>query len=66
MADKLTKKQAGQLGGLATVRKHGTDYMREIGRRGAVTLWKRYGLLPYQVSGWALVHKDTGEVKAVW
>lgn len=62
----MTKAQAGQLGGQATARKYGAEYMREIGRRGAATLWQRYGLRPYQVSGWALVRKDTGEVKAVW
>ncbi len=54
----MTKQQAGRLGGLATVQKHGRDYMVEIGKRGAKALWERYHLLPYQTSKYILVRKE--------
>lgn len=59
------RRQAGKLGGLATVKKYGVGYMAEIGARGAKTLWLRYNLLPYQLAKYALVDRATGEVKAV-
>jgi hypothetical protein len=40
--------------------------MRAIGKKGAAALWGRYRLHPWQLNGWALVSKDTGEVKATW
>ena len=60
-----SKAEAGRLGGLATVAKHGREHMAAIGRRGAATLWERYNLLPYQLSKLALVSRETGEVKAI-
>jgi len=30
----MTKQEAASLGGRATVKRHGVDYMRELGRRG--------------------------------
>lgn len=61
-----TKQKAGRLGGLATVKRHGREHMQAIGKRGAETLWRRYRLRPYQLSKWALVDHETGEVKAIW
>ena len=59
------KKQASRLGGLATVARHGREYMREIGRRGAAVTWSRYRLAPVGTSDLALVNRQTGEVKAL-
>lgn len=60
------RRQAGRLGGLATVAKYGRDHMRTIGKRGAAELYRRYTLAPAGVSGWALVDRITGKVKATW
>ncbi len=61
----MDKREAGRLGGLATVEKYGHDHMSEIGKKGAEVLYKRYALRPYQLTKFALVDRDTGEVKAV-
>ena len=45
--------QAGRMGGLATLRRHGRGHMQAIGKKGAAALW-------------ALVSRSTGEVKAMW
>lgn len=68
MAEKLviTKAQAGRLGGLATVAKHGPAHMAAIGRRGAAALWARYDLAPAGLTGWALIERETGAVKCTW
>lgn len=62
----MNKSEAGSLGGQATVRKHGLEHMREIGRRGAEALWKRYHLHPVRLSKWALVNRETGEFIKLW
>lgn len=62
----MSKAEAGRLGGLATVAKHGAQHMQAIGKRGAAALWQRYGLRPFQLTGWALVDKQTGEIKKTW
>lgn len=59
------KRRAGSLGGRATVARYGPDYMREIGKRGAATLWARYALLPWQVAAWAIVDRETNQVKSI-
>jgi hypothetical protein len=61
-----TKQKAGKLGGLATVAKHGKDHMSAIGRRGAATTWKRYAIQPVDSSGYALVERATGKIRAIW
>ena len=59
----MNRKQAGQIGGRATVAKHGCGHMSEIGKRGAATTWGRYRLEPVGQSGWAMVRKDTNTVR---
>jgi hypothetical protein len=61
---KHTKRSAGALGGRATVARHGNEYMQELGARGASVTWSRYHLAPIGQSGWAMVHRQTNEVKA--
>lgn len=60
------RKAAGSRGGRATVAKYGRPYMAEIGRRGAEALYRRYNLVPNGVAGWALVDRETNQVKAAW
>jgi len=60
---KHTKKQAGALGGRATVARHGPEHMSRIGKEGARVTWERYHLSPIGQSGWAMVDRQTNEVK---
>ena len=62
---KHTKKSAGQLGGKATVQKHGKEHMQRIGKRGAEVTWSRYSLKPYRTSQYAMVSRETGEIVAI-
>ncbi len=61
--NKHTKQTAGALGGRATVARYGRQHMQEIGRRGATVTWSRYHLAPLGQSGWAMVNRQTNEVK---
>lgn len=61
---KMTKAQAGSLGGRATVARHGHDHMRIIGQRGAAATWQRYQLVPAGLSDLAMVRKDNGALIA--
>jgi hypothetical protein len=42
---KLTKAEAGRLGGKATVRKYGPEHMRKIGKAGFAGLRKKLGYM---------------------
>lgn len=57
---KLTKAQAGSLGGITTYRKYGSDHMRQIGRKGAVLMHAKYELRPVGTSDFILVNRETG------
>ena len=59
-----TKRQAGQLGGRATVARHGREHMQAIGKRGAAELWRRYELRPAGLSDFALIRKSDGALVA--
>jgi hypothetical protein len=61
----MTTNKRGQAGGLALVAKRGREHMQRIGKRGAAVTWKRYRLSPVGTSNYALVSRETGEVKAV-
>ena len=62
----MTKSEAGRKGGRATVQKYGRSYMREIGRKGAETFWRRYRVLPVGVSQYGLVEKDSGKLLTIY
>jgi hypothetical protein len=67
MSDLSEKRsKAGALGGRSTYSRHGREHMQAIGKKGALSLWQRYNLLPWNLSGWALVDKTTGELKRTW
>lgn len=59
----MNKRQAGSKGGRATVAKHGREHMQAIGRKGATVTWTRYQLSPVGQSGWAMLDRETREVK---
>ena len=61
----MTRKEAGALGGRKTFERFGRDYMRQIGARGAETLWRRYRLTPFQLNKFALIDRESGELRAI-
>jgi hypothetical protein len=61
----MDRKQAGSKGGRVTVERHGRQHMQQIGRAGARVTWQRYHLSPVGQSGWAMVNRQTNEVKAL-
>ena len=42
---KLTKAEAGRLGGKATVKKYGPEHMRTIGKAGFAALRRKFGFM---------------------
>ena len=58
----MTKQAAGQLGGLATLARHGRAHMAAIGRRGAAVFWQRYHLAPVDIAAFAIVERVSGRV----
>jgi hypothetical protein len=48
---KLTKAEAGRLGGLRTKQRHGTEHYRCAGRKGAAALLAKYGPEHYRKIG---------------
>lgn len=55
---------AGRRGGIQTLKKHGVDHFKKIGAKGAQTLHRRYRLAPVGQDNFALVNRETNEVKA--
>jgi general stress protein YciG len=60
------RRQAGRNGGLTTFYRYGSEHMSEIGRKGAEATWSRYNLAPIGTSQWAIVNKQTGEIKTIF
>lgn len=58
----MNKSQAGKLGGLSTLRKHGAEHMREIGKKGATVTWTRYSKIAIRQTEYALVRKSDGVI----
>lgn len=54
----MTKSEAGRLGGLTTVRRHGKEHMQAIGKKGALAFHKLYSLKPYGTYQWAIVRRS--------
>jgi hypothetical protein len=50
--EKLSKREAGRLGGLATVEKHGREHMRAIGKRGYAAAREKYRFPPGRLKKW--------------
>ncbi len=58
---KLSKKEAGSLGGQRTVKKHGETYMHNLAIRGADAFHKAYKLEKLGTSDFAIVERATGK-----
>jgi hypothetical protein len=63
---KHTKRTAGQLGGRATLARHGRAHMQKIGKAGARSTWSRYSLKPVNESQYAMVHRETNKIISIW
>jgi hypothetical protein len=58
------RREAGSKGGRKTVKRYGLRYMRRLGKWGAHRMHATYRLEPVNLNDFALVHRETGEVKA--
>jgi hypothetical protein len=56
---KLSKAQAGKLGGIATFKKYGSAYMSMIGKRGAAEFHRKYKIVPFGACKYAIVARET-------
>lgn len=56
----MTKAQAGQKGGKATLKKYGRDYMKNLAKLGAAAFHKKYKLSKLGTSDFAIVDRETG------
>jgi len=66
LKESLSRKraEAGRRGGLATLAKYGAAHMKVIGAKGAKVFHSRYRLDPVGTSQFAIVNRETNEVKA--
>jgi hypothetical protein len=55
---------AGRKGGKTTVKRYGKRHMKKLGRWGAHRMHATYRLEPVALNDFALVHRETGAVKA--
>lgn len=55
---------AGAKGGKRTVKRYGKRYMKKLARWGAHRMHSLYQLTPVDLNDFALVHRETGEIKA--
>lgn len=60
--DKMTKAQAGRMGGLTTLKRYGKTHMSEIGKKGAIRFHKLYKLIPVNLANFAIVNRETNEI----
>lgn len=58
----MTKQQAGRLGGIATVKKHGKNHMRSIGKKGAQRFHELYQLHPVGQMDFAVVRRSDNTI----
>ncbi|RPI95397.1 MAG: hypothetical protein EHM40_03345 [Chloroflexi bacterium] len=56
---------AGRKGGRRTAKRYGKRYMRKLARWGALRMHAMYALEPVALNDFAIVHKETGQVKAL-
>lgn len=55
---------AGRKGGTRTVKRYGKRYMRRLGKWGAHRMHSTYRITPIGTCQYALVHRETGQIKA--
>lgn len=64
MSEKMSKQEAGALGGKTTAERYGREYFSRIGKLGAETTWTRYTLRPTGTRMFAMVNRETGKIVA--
>lgn len=52
----------GSKGGKAVYAKYGSEYMSDLGKKGAKAFYNRYYWSPAGTSGWALVRKSNDKI----
>lgn len=55
---------AGAKGGKRTVKRYGKRYMKKLAKWGGHATRSRYQLVPVELNDFAMVHKETRQVKA--
>lgn len=60
----VKKKEAGRRGGLSTLKRYGVEHYRRLGKWGAHVMHVTYRLEPCGLNDFAIVHRETNEVKA--
>lgn len=58
------RSEAGRRGGNSTLKKYGVEHFQKLGKWGAHRMHATYRLEPCDLNDFALVHRETGEVKA--
>ena len=59
------QQKAGRRGGLATLEKYGVQHFQKLGKWGAHRMHATYRLEPHGLNDFALVNRETGDVKAL-
>ncbi len=62
---KKSKADAGRLGGLATLKNHGVQHFRRLGKWGAHRMHATYRIDPWKQGDYALVHRETNQPVAL-
>ena len=60
----MSRAQAGRLGGLRTLEKHGIEHYSKIGKIGARVIHARYRISPVRLNDYALVNRKTNQIIA--
>jgi hypothetical protein len=58
------RREAGSKGGQETVKRYGRHYMQRLGQWGAHRTHAIYRLDPVDLNDFAMVNRETGEIKA--
>ena len=56
------RRSAGRKGGKTVYEKYGSDYMAEIGRKGAARTHELYRFMPIGISSWVLVGRKDNRI----
>lgn len=59
---RMNRADISSLGGQAVYKKYGSEYMSQLGRKGAIAFWKKYTVQPVQLTRFAIVERATGRV----
>ena len=57
----MNRKEISRLGGNALFKKYGSQYMSDLGRKGATEFWRKYRLVPTETYRFAIVDRESGK-----